>query len=481
MIDAPASSERLNEFLMSGAADTVLMDHLQQMIRRSADAPSHTPGTPLRLLLAGYNGGGNVGADVRVAEIIRQLRAIFGREQLRLGLIVAGETLPLELADEIRPEWVVDYLPDFLERRLRHYDGVIACEGSMFKSNFSTSLTAFMSSSLGAAAASGRLAVGYGAEAGRMTPEVRDFVAGLGQGPLILCRNRESKALLDELGLRTAEGADTAWSYQAMPAPVIERQLRLLGLGARPLLAICPVNPFWWPVRADLAMAQELEQSGAHRELHYSAMLFHADSEDIRRRYAAYLDAIAAAAAQWQRERGGSVLIIGMDRVDRQACRDLASRFEHAPPVLHSGEASPGVIVGLLRAADLLLSSRFHAIVTSMQAGVPAVGISMDERIANLLGAHEGARRLLRADDPELGAQLLPALRHADAERERIGMEARRFVAGQLKAMGEMGKRFAIEVRRLHPELVVQAAGESWDAYLPPLSAELQQLLEDHA
>jgi polysaccharide pyruvyl transferase WcaK-like protein len=479
MTDITEPLSRLDEYLAAGADDAVLLRQLREIIKNSSyTVPERAPGTPLRLLLAGYNGGGNTGADVRVAEMIRQLRAILGRENVQIGLIAAGETLPLELADEIRPELNGDYLPDFLERTCPRYDGVIACEGSMFKSNFSTSLAAFMAASLGIASASGRLAVGYGAEAGRMEPGIRQFVADLGQGPLVLCRNAESRTLLDGLGLRTGEGADTAWTYQALPEPQMRQRLRMLGVGQRPLLVICPVNPFWWPVRPDLAMAQALELLGTHRELHYASVLFHADSEEIRRSYAAYLNAIADAAAQWKRENQGSVLIIGMDRVDRQACRDLAARFDTPPPVVQSGDVSPAAIVGMLRAADLLLSSRFHAIVTSMQAGVPTVGISMDERINNLLGAGENDRRLLRADSPDLAAQVLPALRYAQAERESIGAAAQAFVAGQLRAMGEMGRRFADEVLRFYPDAKTPASNAGWDAYLPSMHPELHALLE---
>ena len=470
---------RLDEYLAAGASDTVLLRQLHELIQSSTnDAPPRVPGTPLRLLLAGYNGGGNTGADVRVAEMIRQVRAILGREQVQIGLIAAGETLPLELADEVRPELNSDYLPDFLERTCRRYDGVIACEGSMFKSNFSTALGAFMAASLGIASASGRLAVGYGAEAGRMEPGLREFVSGLGQGPLVLCRNAESRTLLDGLGLRTAAGADTAWTYQATPEAAVQQRLRMLGVGQRPLLVICPINPFWWPVRPDLAKAVELETHGAHRDLHYAAVLFHADSDEIRRGYAAYLDAIAEAAKQWREDNHGSVLIVGMDRVDRKACHDLAARFDTPPPIVQSGDVSPGAIVGMLRAADLLLSSRFHAIVTSMQAGVPAVGISMDERINNLLGAGEHNRRLLRADSPDLAQQILPALRHAQAERESIGAAAQAFVAGQLRAMGEMGRRFADEVRRFHPDVKTPDSNAGWSAYLPSMHPELHALLE---
>ena len=45
-----------------------------------------TPGTPLKLLLTGYSGSRNTGADVRVEEIIRQFRHLCGDDHLELGV-----------------------------------------------------------------------------------------------------------------------------------------------------------------------------------------------------------------------------------------------------------------------------------------------------------------------------------------------------------------------------------------------------------
>ncbi len=45
------------------------------------------PGKPLKLLFAGYNGNRNTGADVRVEEMIRQVRHILGNAPNDLTVI----------------------------------------------------------------------------------------------------------------------------------------------------------------------------------------------------------------------------------------------------------------------------------------------------------------------------------------------------------------------------------------------------------
>src|SRR5208282_6275856 len=68
--------------------------------------------------------------------------------------------------------YLPDVFPPFLFREVPKHDGVVACEGSMFKSKFANALTTMIIGSLGIASAQNKLSVGYGAEAGHMDPLV---------------------------------------------------------------------------------------------------------------------------------------------------------------------------------------------------------------------------------------------------------------------------------------------------------------------
>ena len=46
-----------------------------------------TPGEPLRLLFAGYNGTRNTGSDVRVQEMIRQIRHVLGAQNVDFSVM----------------------------------------------------------------------------------------------------------------------------------------------------------------------------------------------------------------------------------------------------------------------------------------------------------------------------------------------------------------------------------------------------------
>jgi polysaccharide pyruvyl transferase WcaK-like protein len=221
-----------------------------------------------------------------------------------------------------------------------------------------------------------------------------------------------------------------------------------------------------------------MEQTGAHRDSHYGSVFFHQDSEDRRLRYHAYLDGLASAARVWHDETGGEVLIVGMERIDTRACEDLATRLPFATARILSGQLPVGQIVGALRLADLLISSRYHAIVTSMPAGVPAIGVSLDERIANLLHGYGGGDRLLQVDDPQLGERLIATMRAVRANREPVRDATGREVARQLRAMARMGALFAAETQRIYPDMPVPDAQAGWERFLPALSPRLEALLQ---
>jgi polysaccharide pyruvyl transferase WcaK-like protein len=474
----------MSEFLGAADPEVTFLAQVRSIIakRKPTTRAAWRIPDPLRLLLVGYSGAGNTGADVRVSEIVRQIQTIFGAHRTKIGLTIVGNNVPSDVFSGAEKVQMTGYAADFLDEVADCYDGMLACEGSMFKSKNSNIFSGLMGGTLGVADRQGKLAVGYGADAGPMDPVLENFIAELGSGPLILCRSPESARFLGRLGLRTAVGADTAWTYEPASPESTRAALRSLGwAGSQPLLIVCPVNPFWWPVKVDVAKAKEMEETGAHRDLHYGSVFFHQHSQDREARYRRYLDGLAEAAKAWRDQTGGWVLIVAMERIDRRACADLADRLPFAVGRLLSGEWPVSRIVAALRLADLLISSRYHAIVTSMPALVPAIGVSMDERIANLLCGYGAGERLLQVDDPQLGEALIAAARSVRANRDDLAAATGREVVRQLQALGRMGAAFAAEAERVYPGLPTPRRGAGWERFLPAPSPQLASLLERFA
>jgi polysaccharide pyruvyl transferase WcaK-like protein len=125
-----------------------------------------------------------------------------------------------------------------------------------------------------------------------------------------------------------------------------------------------------------------------------------------------------------------------------------------------------------------MVSSRYHGIVTSMPALVPSAGITMDERIRNLMRERGHQELLMNVDDPDLEARLVAALEKLATEGEAIAAAIGKTVVRNLKVMARMGVYFEEEVQRRYPDFPTRRGEWSWEDYLPPMSPGLHQLIE---
>jgi polysaccharide pyruvyl transferase WcaK-like protein len=138
-------------------------------------------------------------------------------------------------------------------------------------------------------------------------------------------------------------------------------------------------------------------------------------------------------------------------------------------------------LVSILRCCDRMVSSRYHAIVTSMPAGVVSAGVTMDERIRNIMHERGHDHLLLRVDDPDLEDKLVVILERLDKDSEAIREALAQTVVRNLQLMARMGTYLEAHVARRYPEFPIRGGARSWEEYLPPMSPQLEQLATAHA
>jgi len=435
------------------------------------------PGEKLKLLFAGYNGTRNMGSDVRVDEMLRQIRHILGSERVDFSVMSQNFEFSKGYFGGTNQVHLPDIFPPFLAREVPKHHGVVACEGSMFKSKFANALTAMMIGSLGIAAAQNKLSVGYGAEAGHMDPLIAKMCSRYCKNSLVITRNEESRTLLRELGVPTELGTDTAWTFEPRSAEYGQSILRQVGWDGRiPVLVVCPINPFEWPVKASVAKYALHRLTGAYKDSHYRTVYFHNSGPAADRAYRHYLTSIANAVDTFRKKRNVFVILVATERLDARPANRISEKLGGVP-VLTSDQYNMYELVSILRACHMMASSRYHGIVTSMPALVPSAGITMDERIRNLMRERGHQDLLMNVDDPDLESRLLVALEKLARDGERIADGIARTVVKNLKVMARMGVFFEEEVQRRYPEFPTRTGEWSWEDYLPPMNASLRQLV----
>src|SRR5271155_3650835 len=439
------------------------------------------PGQKLKLLFAGYNGTRNTGSDIRVEEIVRQMQRILGAENIAGTVMTQNFDLTRGYFSGSQQVHLPDVFPPFLHSEVPKHDGVVACEGSMFKSKFANALTAMIVGSLGIASAHNNLSVAYGGEAGAMDPLLQKMVKRYCHDSLVITRNSESQEILGKLGVATELGTDTAWTFQPLGPEYGRKALRDAGWdGTTPVLAVCPINPFWWPVTASLAKWLAHSVAGAYERSYYRTIYFHRSGSRVDAAYQKYLSEMAAGVAGYQKSRKVFPVMVAMEMLDRDACERVAEKLGGAP-VFASDQFNMYELVSILRASDRLLSSRYHAIVTTMPAGIPSAGVTMDERIRNLLRERGHEHLLMRVDESGLADKIVAALRALDSEAEEIPDAMERAVARNLQLMARMGTYLEEQVARRYPQFPVRQGVLGWEDYLPPLGPSLLKLLEKHS
>ena len=436
-----------------------------------------TPGEKLRLLFAGYNGTRNTGSDVRVQEMIRQIRHVLGPDNVDFSVMTQNFNLTEGYFEGTKQVHLPDVYPPFLWREVHANHGVIACEGSMFKSKFANALTTMMIGSLGLASAENKLSVAYGGDAGHMDDLIQRMCARYTNESLVITRSLESQQLLSRLGVPNELGADTAWTFEPHPREYAQQALRAAGWDEKtPILVLCPIHPFVWPVSASIAKYVARVTSGAYKDSQYRTVYFFESGAGVERKFQHYVNGYTEATKVFVQKHRVFPILVAMERLDAVACRAIEKEIP-GTPIFTSDDYDMFQLVSILRACTYMVSSRYHGIVTCMPAGVLSAGVTMDERIRNLMRERGHQHLLLTVEDPDLGPKLAEVMEQlvveADAIRESIG----RNVVSNLKGMARMATFLEDEVRKTYPEFPLRKGVLSWEDNLPPLPKDLTELV----
>ncbi len=255
------------------------------------------PGEKLRLLFAGYNGTRNTGSDVRVNEMLHQIRHVLGASNVDFSVMTQDFNRTKGYFEGTRQVHLPDMFPPFLYSEVRKNHGVIACEGSMFKSKFANALTTMMIGSLGMASAENKLSVGYGGEAGHMDPLIKNMCARYVSESLVITRNVESQRLLRSLGIHggTRHRHRLDLSSRTLRPTLKKFCAKPAGMAQTPILVICPIHPFVWPVKASIAKYAARVTTGAYKDSQYRTVYFHESGHEVERRFNHYISGITNA------------------------------------------------------------------------------------------------------------------------------------------------------------------------------------------
>ncbi len=396
----------------------------------------------LHILLVGYNGARNTGSDIRVAEIARQLEEGLGKDHVDISVMTMDEeTMRCYFDPDVHLIHCKSIFFMDLFKACCANQAAVLCEGSTLKSKFANALTLYLCEAAGIMKNQQKPCIAYGAEADDMDAFLERTVRKLCKNTYFIARTKDSLDRIQNLGLHGRLGTDAAWEFDSSSYTgwAVDELKKSGWDGDAPLLGIAPINPFWWPVRPSLLKWIRAGITGDH-SLQFRLWYFFSWSGQRRLQYEHYLDAIACAVNEFTQVHPMHVVILGMEELDTDACQRLRAKLREPASVFLSADHNGYEMTALLRQLSLLVTSRYHAEVLSMDAEVPCIAVSMDERLDNLMRDMDmGRYQLLRADDPDLSSTLTLALEYVQSHEEQIQEKIGPYLVHYQHTLDKMG------------------------------------------
>ena len=336
---------------------------------------------PPQVLLVGYNGANNTGAEALLLSDIADVRAVLGDD----ALITIPSLNPANLrryvkeSPNLRIAPIPTIYPLALRNLVREHDLIMLVEGSTYMDTWTSAMLWAYLWTTKCADDMGKPCLAYAVDAGNLSDFNRRLVRReASKTDLIITRAQAAADRLRACGVTapietTADNAftfrpderDEGWVERTWPE------------GAGDMVGLAVVDFYLWPV---------VMQPWGRREDCYKWPYYYSHSPERRQATEALADGYAELADCLVTEHGKAVALICMEQLDESLARKIHQRMAHPgrARVFSSHEYNASQMTVLLRSLEFLVTSRYHACVLSLAAQVPQVAVGHDLRLKTI-------------------------------------------------------------------------------------------------
>lgn len=334
-----------------------------------------------KVLLMGYNGANNTGSEARLLAIVDEVRRVLGAEIEITIPTICGENLRRYIKEEPKLK-IVDYPTVYflaLYRLVKSHDLILLTEGSCYMDTWSSCLLWAWLWVTGCANRSGKTVVAYAVDSGYLSPFNQKLVRYVAsKTDLIITRTQASADRLKtwKVSAPITATADSAFSFSPDPEDH-DFLARSWPEAAHGVMGIAAVDFYLWPVvfrpfgRSKNCYRWPYYYSDSHQR--------RSDRKSLAKKYACFADKMIE-----KHER--PIALICMEQLDEPLAVMIQSFMKHKQKtrIFSSREYNTSQMTSILRGLDLLVTSRYHAGVLSLDAAVPQIAIGHDQRLRDL-------------------------------------------------------------------------------------------------
>lgn len=353
------------------------------MRQRTVKTDDEFQGESPKVLLVGYNGANNTGAEAKLLAIIDDVRAVLGPE----ALITIPTLNEANLRRYIKegPNLRVAPIPSvyFLAFRqlVKEHDLIILTEGSTYMDTWTSALLWAYLWVTRCAYAMGKPCLAYAVDSGSLSSfNLRQVRREASKTDLIITRNRAAADNLISWGVTAPieVTADNAFTF--LPDPADKNLLRNAWPEASSgIVGLAMVDFYRWPV---------VVRPWGRKENRYRWPYYFSHSAERDRAADDLATGFAKLADRLIEDSGKSVAMFCMEELDEPFARRVQQRMRNlnATRVFSARDYNASQMTVMLRGLDLLVTSRYHASVLSLAGRVPQVAVGHDLRLQNIYG-----------------------------------------------------------------------------------------------
>lgn len=356
-----------------------------------------------KVLLAGYNGANNTGSEARLISIIGDLRAILGPE-VKITVPTLNET---NLRRYLKEDEFLKIAPIpsiffFNVRRLvKEHDVLLLVEGSCYMDTWTSALLWAFLWATRCAHNFKKPSLAYAVDVGHLSSFNRRLVKReASKTDLILTRTESAAEKLKKMGVTASIDvtADCAFLFKTLneDSNILNEAWPESDSG---IVGLAPIDFYLWPV---------VMRPWGKKEYLYKWPYYYSRSKER-------IKGSEQLAIKWAKEadriiekHGKRIALICMEELDEPLAKCIKGMVKNPSMVkiFSSREYNASQITHILRSLEILVTSRYHAGILSLEAQIPQIAIGHDTRLKGLYGELGLENYLIDYMSPEIWHKL---------------------------------------------------------------------------
>ena len=353
----------------------------------------------MKILLVGYNGANNTGSEARLLSIIDDIRTVFGCDVEITVPTLNEKNLRRYLKEEqglhIAPVPSIFFYT--LRKLVKQHDLILLVEGSCYMDTWTSALLWAFLWSTRCAYEAGIPCIAYAVDSGELSNINKYLVKReASKTDLIITRTKSAKNRLESVGVTAPMEvtADCAFTFNINDDDQdICDHVNIVNDNG--LVGLSVVDFHLWPVVIRPWGKKEYLYKWPYYFSRSKKRL--SKSEELASQWAKIADNVI-------KEYNKEVLLICMEEVDESLAYSIQDKmiYQSKAQVISSREFNASQMTIILRCLDLLVTSRYHAAVLSLEALIPQIAVGHDTRLKDFYKELKLNDYLIDSNSPDL-------------------------------------------------------------------------------